>query len=165
MKTGRDVRQHHYQFAHRALPSMLFGAIDENLGYLLQQPERFVAHVWGFVGKKLAAQGSPIVEGPGPTVQRVALKPGTMWALELPKPEAMAEALYVGIVPLRPEGTPDERLAYFTLEWSFDLDMKESYYILGRWMSDGLHVNLRLKVAPDLASFVASVRNQLIPPQ
>jgi hypothetical protein len=161
MKTGKDVRPHHYEFAHRALPQMLFASIDENLGYLIDAPQKFIDHLWGFVGRKVAQRGQVALSGAGPRVERLALNPGVMWVVELPPCEAMAEALYVGIVPIRPQGTPDERLAIFTLEYSFDLTTHEQYYVLCRWTAGGSHQNCGLKVPANVAAFSEAVVQQL----
>lgn len=163
MKTGKDVRPHHYEFAHRALPQMMFGSVDENLGYLIEKPDQFIAHLWFFVGKKLVERGQEAVPGPAPTVLKRPIGRGQLWVIELPKPEAMAEALFVGIVPLRPQGTPDERLAYFTLEYSFDLETHEQYFILCSWTAAGTHRNHGLKVEPTVEGFCKAVLDFFTP--
>ncbi|MFZ5446780.1 MAG: hypothetical protein ACOZQL_42730 [Myxococcota bacterium] len=163
MKTGKDVRPQHYQFAHIALPQVMFGSVDENLGYLLKQPQQFIEHLWFFIGRKLTEGGEPTVEGPAPTVLRRPIGRGEMWIIELPRPEAMAEALFVGLVPLAAQGAPDQRLAYFTLEYSFDLETKEDYFILCSWTADGKHHNHGLKVTPTVEAFSRAVLDLFSP--
>lgn len=164
MKTGKDVRRHHYEFAHRALPSVMFGHIDENLGYLVDKAQPFIDNLWNFVGKKVTERGQTAIAGAGPRVERLSLNPGAMWVVTMPPCEAMAEALYVGIVPMRPSGTPDERMGVFTLEYSFDLGTHEQYYVLCRWTAGGMHQNLGLKVEPNVAAFSSAVLNALRAP-
>lgn len=163
MKTGKDVRPHHYEFAHAALPQVMFGSIDENLGYLLKEPQRFIEHLWFFVGKKLEARGQPTVPGPAPTVTRRPIGRGDIFVVQLPAPEAMAEALFAGIVPLAPQGTPDQRLAYFTLEYSFDLETQAPFFVLCAWSSEGTHRNYGLAVEPTLEAFCSAVLSLFTP--
>lgn len=157
MKTGRDVRPQHYEFAHRAMPQVMFAHLDENLGYLVDAPQQFIDHLWGFVGKKVAERGQQPLAGPGPRIQRVALNPGVMWVIEMPPPEAMAEALYLAIVPLRPQGSPGERLAFYTLEFGNDLQTGAPYHVLCNWTAEGAHNNSGWTVEPTVPAFTQAV--------
>jgi hypothetical protein len=161
----RSPRSHHYQFAHRHLPQLLWrdpGALvftlfeagdpwrDDNLGAR-----------WEVVGEHFAPFER--VEGEGLSCGVHALANGFQAAvITLPEARGPAEAHMVAIVYRPPRRRKlfwktDPVLRYFTLELSHDSATGEWLNVLGEWTPDQ-HINFGPGPATDVTAFVEAIQ-------
>ena len=159
-----EVRRHHYDFAHRALPQIAFGNVDRFLFDLDHDATRLLNGVWGFVGQKLAEAGLEVMADALPPVHHSQVHGHSVWIATLPLPRATTEAALIAFVrPARKGGTKDEQLQYFTLEFGRDMVTGEPYHVLCHWSSDGAHHNSGELVAPTTDGLLAALTTRLTP--
>ncbi|MBV1850070.1 hypothetical protein [Catellatospora tritici] len=151
-----DPRPHHYEFAHRALPSIVrrFGAaLVHNAASRELTPA--LLELWSEAGSRvptearLAPDGLSAAYEPDPQVPMVVIT--------MPPARHMVEAHFAAIV------ASGDQTRYLVLEesWSPGSDRAT---VLGEWTSEG-HYNLGPGPEPQRAAFIEAVRVLTRPPQ
>ena len=158
-----EASEHHYVFAHRALPEMC-EQDPVQIFSIFASPERdkFVAWLWATVEKRL---GKPIV-GFDPlelSVSTFKLKGSPVIVLRMPATAVAAEAHFVGIV-LRgsAQDVAPEQMAtirYFTLEHGIQLDGSPRT-VMCEWAA-GAHRNYGDGPAATLEDFTRAIGERL----
>ena len=139
-------RRHHYEFAHRALRSIMSDPkID--LVRLANDQGRLdgaLRATWGEVGARHAENDR--VSEDGLSVERRSVSGFDGLLVTLPTALNPAEAIFVLVVPLE---SPEAR-RLLALEFVWDVVNRRPYTVLGAWTQEG-HINLgdRPKTDPD----------------
>lgn len=152
-----EVRRHHYDFAHRALPQIAFGNVERFLFDLDHEPTRLLNGIWAFVGQKLTEAGEAPLDAVLAQVHRTTINGATAWIAALPPPIATTEAALIAFVRGKKGGTPDERLQYFTVEFGRGLQAAAAYYVLCRWNAAGEHLNSGELLEPDVEALTVAL--------
>lgn len=158
-----EVRRHHYDFAHRAIPQIAFGNVDRFLFDLDHDATRLLNGIWGFVGQKLREAGLPTLEATLAPVQRLQLQERSVWIATLPTARATTEAALIAFVRGPKGGSTDEQLQYFTLEYGRDLQTGTPYHVLCQWNSEGNHLNSGDVLPPTVEALAAALSARLTP--
>lgn len=129
-----NVRGQHYLFAHSALPTMAHETPQPLMMKLINDHERFLAHVWSMAGEQAEAKGQPRDRSFRPRVDLRLLRDRTAWnVIALPQPRATPEAFFVAL-GLRPRESGGWEARAFTLE------LGVAGAVLGEWTADGRHL-------------------------
>lgn len=131
-----DPRRHHYLFAHRALPSLVFTQPTRFVQTLRENGDTFLMSVWDRVGADLKRKER--VDPAGLSFELTESDLGTLALIELPPARGDAEAHFVAVVIDAAEEPPQ----YFTLERATSPITHEVYNVLGAWKKDRGHFNL-----------------------
>lgn len=128
-------RPHHYEFAHRAMPSITLNP-DVDLARLAQDDRLQAAlhQTWTKIG-----ESHPEVDrlsADGLACGLVDIAGSRALVLSFPQPSHMAEVFSAVVAPLDP---PSAR-RYFTLELSWDYATKQPGTVIGEWGPAG-HTN------------------------
>jgi hypothetical protein len=171
-------REHHYAFAHRALPECLFGDAIRMVAAVLSDNSQALLHaLWDRVGEDLDAAERLSPEGVGWELRR--LGDGAILIVSLPIPCKMPEAYFVAglLRPAGPAGTesdepPEVSVRVFTLEltepgkYASEAYLEElleaqaagTHAVLCEWTHDGQHLNYGGPVPPTVDDFIAAIR-------
>jgi hypothetical protein len=149
-------RRHHYDFAHRALPSIMLNP-DVDLAQLASVPDRLngaLRATWQRVGDQLGE--SDRIPDDGLAVELRLVDGVDALLVTLPPALNQAEAIFVLIMPLEP--ATERRL--FTLESGWDVVNRRTYTVLGSWTDAG-HLNLGEGPSPDPDAFIAAISTRM----
>ena len=157
-------RQHHYQFAHRALPQFGLAGVAQTLD-ILKTPMGgpFLIDIWDKVGQDLPKQERLPPSGLACSSHQTA-DGRSVIVVALPPPEEMTEAWFVAFLRV-----PEERrlmifkspatLRCFTLEKGVNLEDGAQRTVLCEWTRDGNHMNFGDGPSPTVEAFVAAIAN------
>lgn len=161
-------RQHHYVFAHIALPSLFYDNPSRFLTTLAHEGNNFLHLLWNKVGEGVDA--SERIAGFGLRSEMRELPDSTAIAtITLPPPQGMTEAYFTAAC-YRPgerkglfaRGKPVAR--YITLEYSLDFE-QEPRTVLGEWTPTHAHHNYGDGSEATLDAFFERVYDLLSQPQ
>lgn len=144
-------RQHHYRFAHKVLPGLLFKNLEPfRSAALAGRADPGLQRLWEDVAKPTGADsdGSRSIRA---VVHECAGR--SVVLVTLPQPEHAAEAHFIGIVLDRDDPT---FLRYVVLEHSWDTQ-SQPRTVLGEWTRDGSDINFGDGPQPTESEFVAIV--------
>jgi hypothetical protein len=146
-----DPRPHHYEYAHRVLPSIVRRI---GPGFVADEPGRdltaALVGLWSDVGQRLPEEQR--LDPAGLAAQHVQGTP-PMLAITMPAAVHMVEAHYIVIA------ADGDATRYFVLEESWAPDRPRAT-VIGEWTADG-HYNLGPGPDPDRDTFVHVVRGLL----
>jgi hypothetical protein len=167
-----NSRTLHYLFAHRVLPDLAF---EDPLQFMaiLAAPdaEQKLHELWMTVGRTLAeGQGGArqVPSSEGLSVTRTRLAGRACAVIEMPRPEAEAEAYYVAAVldhnldqsrAAPPEAKP--QLFYYTLEKATSLSDGSDRTMLSRWSSKTDHASLGDGPPAETKAFLEAVEGMV----
>lgn len=142
--SGGQAREHHYRFAHQALPQMAFADPNRAMG-ILGGPDAvpFLNSIWQSVSEDL-----PAAQRLSPQGLRCATRSVDNYAVAivvLPPAIEFTEAIFIALA-YGPMGDSDEAsqrsLRYFTLEVGFVLEGDAAgRTVVGEWTSQPAHLN------------------------
>jgi len=111
-----DIRNHHYIFAHLALPQLFLANPARFLGALNEDGNVFLEHLWKMVAEKVPRE--EVLDSKGMQFDFVVDDDALLAIIRMPPAQADAEALLVAChfwtAPPPNPATPQAR--YFTLE-------------------------------------------------
>lgn len=145
-------RRHHYEFAHRALPSIMLNPnVDlDRLAGDLDRLGTALRATWESVGSK--QETAERLSNEGLSVERRDVGDAEGLLINLPAALHVAEAIFVMVTPLNP---PSSR-RFFALDAGWDVVNQRPYTVLGEW-SDRGHTNHGDGPAADGDAFIAAV--------
>jgi hypothetical protein len=149
-----EPRPHHYQFAHRALPSSVhrFG-----VGLVTSAAHRELSPalltLWSEVGSRLPDEQR--LDPAGLTAVYTADSLAPMVMVTMPPARYMVEAHFAAIVAL------GDQARYLVLEESWSPNRVQAT-VIGEWTTDG-HFNLGPGPAPEREGFAHAVRALINP--
>jgi hypothetical protein len=145
-------RRHHYEFAHRALPSIMLSPDVDLVRFSgdLERLDRALRATWDDVGSRQPE--SDRVAPDGLEVERRSVGGTEGLLITLPTALNPAEAIFVLVVPL----DPSTGRRFFTLESGWDVVNKRTYTVLCSWTTDR-HINHGPGPTPDPDAFVDAV--------
>jgi hypothetical protein len=156
----------HYEFAHTALPTVMFHNPARTLS-VLNGPDakRFVHDLWVYAGERMPPENQRPADGLAVTVGRAG-NSGVIATVRMPPPRKSPEAYPVAIVAefADPAAPSFDRLAYvryFTLEHGHDIVTGRPCTILGEWTHHGTHHNFGPGPTGDTEAFVEAVLDLL----
>ncbi|MBI5366331.1 MAG: hypothetical protein HZA54_04785 [Planctomycetes bacterium] len=144
-------RQHHYVFAHQALPQAVFGPDATRVRAALSgdAPEEIVRFVWNLVAKRLHPENRlPADDLAAEVVERSGRD--ALVLVHLPTPVSPPEAWFCAVV------YRGDAAHYVTLEQSV-----LTATMLCGWGKDGTHENYGSGCAPTPEAFVAAVKRRV----
>lgn len=146
-------RDHHYLFAHRVLPGLVFAEPSRFAQIMIGQGEAFLMQVWGMIPEQFGLAERVEPAGLGYSLALAEDATG-MITVRLPPPRAVTEAHMVAVV----FGPKDQDPArYFTLELGYSLDDRPRT-VLGEWAQGGeLHANFGDGPSPEEGAFRAAI--------
>ncbi|HTN75050.1 MAG TPA: hypothetical protein VL096_07380 [Pirellulaceae bacterium] len=155
-------RAAHYALAHLALRQIAFDRPETFFGALaMEDAPRFLEAVFKLVDQDSRAQG----EVPDFDAGDLHVHPGRIMnhplvVIELPPPQAVTEAHFVGavlLIDVESQAPLPEKLnlRYFTLEKAADGT------VLGEWTADGTHRHLGPGGLPERDEFIRQIQAQL----
>jgi hypothetical protein len=155
------ARDHHYLFAHRALPQIFFGNVERLIADFKQDPARPLAAIWDMVGERLPEKAR--LEPKGLTGEYRTDEAGrTIIVVTLPAAERIPEAAFAALV------VDGEKQWYLTYERTFAPDafdpaaakpppvpgaVPKVYAVLCGWTKEGAHSNYGLTEEMTRAAF------------
>lgn len=170
-------REHHYAFAHRALPECLFADALRVVGAALaDDSQALLCGLWDRVGEDLDAAERLSPEGLAWELRR--LEDGAILVVSLPTPCKMPEAHFVAglLRPAGPAGAesdepPEVSVRVFTLELTEpgkyasetyleelrEAQAADSHAVLCEWTRDGQHVNYGGPVQATVDDFISAI--------
>ena len=154
-----EPRCAHYQFAHVALRTLLFG--DPRLAaalWGLAQPERLLADIVGQVNRACEQGPGEALASEDLTLHRLTIGKKPCVVIEMPEPRATTEAFMVAIVQRRDASARGDNAAecrYFTLEYSEHRSAPQT--VLGEWTEQGSHLNMGGGPEPTVEAFVGAL--------
>jgi hypothetical protein len=165
---GLSARRHHYFFAHRGLPELLWQQSTPVLEALIgPEADAFLRDYWEHVGNQL--EEAERLEPEGLTCRVCELADGYRAAvITLPPAERCPEAHLAAVVfrpPQRRTPTPKTEpvLRYFTLERGLDLLGEGPRTVLCEWKREGAHLNFGAGPEASVRSFADSLQRFLEP--
>ncbi len=146
-------RQNHYEFAHRALPTIVLRREVDLLKLGAEgRLEDALRSTWLAISDRLPEEDRVPPDGFAAEVTGTADSEGGTLLIRFPEPLYPAEAHLAAVMPCEPVG----RRRYFVLERSVTLQ-GETATVLGEWAA-GSHINYGTGPAPDMQAFLAAVR-------
>jgi hypothetical protein len=149
-------RRHHYEFAHRVLPSILLNPnVDlEHLAGDLEHLHGALRATWERLGSK--HDESDRLPPDGLVVERRDVGDAEGILVTLPPALHVAEAIFILVAPL----DAGSARRFFTLESGWDVVHRQRYTVLGEWSDTG-HSNLGEGPPVDGGAFIAAVASML----
>ena len=151
-------RQHYYEFAHRALPAVLFRNREPFRGAALGgRADVGLQKLWESVAVRAGVDSDRTLP------VRVAVHECSGRAVALvtpPRPEHVTEAHFIAVVLDRNDPI---FLRYVVLEHSWDTK-SQPRTALGEWTTDGNHINFGDGPDPNEAAFLAVVCERFTDP-
>jgi hypothetical protein len=154
-------RIHHYEFAHRFLPTMAWQHPSEALVALAStQAIGYLSSLWRSLGWQLPAYERIEPQGLNCDVRRYG--DFVIAVITLPPPVAIPEAYFTALVfspagSMSQDGLQQLALRYLTLEASYDWSNQEERTVLGEWTAQGGHLNYGTGPGPNPQEFLLSV--------
>jgi hypothetical protein len=168
MNTGVETielgqpREHHYLFAHQALPAMFHSAPERLLSLLAEQGHNLLRLWWHQVADCIEESDWLSAQGLDYELRRLDERTYLI-LITFPLPQNVTELYFAGLVyrPAHPNTSPwlKKRVyaRYFTLEVGFEL-AGGLRPVLGEWLANGHHLQHGDGPAPEAALFVEAVR-------
>ncbi|HSH01982.1 MAG TPA: hypothetical protein VLL52_05630 [Anaerolineae bacterium] len=159
-----NPRPHHYFFAHDYLrwychrdPARLFAILSSDA------QAKFIEFAWEQVCREQDRHEKSTLTAADINVYTFYLGPHPTILIQMPEAQAVAEAIMVAIVLLKPEGTEiDESTSidyrYFTLELGFDVETNNQYTVFCEWR-ENQHSNMGEGPQANIQSFTQTVAN------
>jgi len=167
---GARPRDHHYTFAHTALPQVAFQDPLSVLSVLgSQDADAFLAELWSLVDRTLAEDGIETdLSAEDLHVHRAGVGGRPCAIVQMPEPIAVTEAHFVAIVSLSTfkeiqAGDGHVEIRYFTLERGVSLERGEPRTVLCEWTSDGTHANFGDGPPAELDAFIEAIALRIDP--
>jgi hypothetical protein len=153
----REPRRHHYEFAHRALPALLFTQEDKTLSLLENDGYSFLKDLWIEVGEIVQEDGHSVIEYKDLELSKEKIDNTKIYVAKLPIPVGLTEAYFVAIVE------KENEIKYFTLELTVAqmCGGRSDATILGEWTSDHQHLNYGCGPKPLKEDFIRAVIEKL----
>ena len=158
-------RGQHYVFAHKALPQLFFEDPVKFLQYLEEDGEKYLRHLWDYVGQNMDEAG--LVPPEGLACELAQTESGaTLAMLTLPVAELMTEAYFIGLFYEPPgSGNGSDREAvtrFITLEYNLNPETKKPATMVCEWTPDGSHRNLGYGPEPTKDNFLKVLKTLLL---
>jgi heat shock protein HspQ len=154
-----EFRPHHYIFAHRILPQIVFDDPDAFYGVMRDGRSAPVLEaLWHRVGEET---GQPIFTPYGETALKVRAHDflGRLGVvIELPEPRVMTEAWYIAVIS--DDQSAGEPWRYLMLENTDRVD-ENPRAVLCEWFNDGSRQNHQQTVLPTFDNMVKAVERHL----
>jgi hypothetical protein len=157
-------REHHYTFAHLALPQLFLSNPERFLGAMNQDGGAFLEHFWKKVGEQVPREQVLSSEGMAFDVRS---DPQAVLAIvRLPPARVEAEALLVGCHYWRapPQDPATPRARYFTLELRGQ-EAGQPQTFLGEWEQENGHLShVNHGEGPHtVQDFIAAIQHRVLP--
>jgi hypothetical protein len=150
-----QARRHHYQFAHRVLPSAAF-RFGAGLVAAARAGQLTLDGAWNGLGQELP-EGERLPPG-GLDVSHQQIASFDVLVVTFPAAERPAEA-HLAAIAVPADGT--DKVRYLVLEEAQSVIGGQRYTVLAEWTEDGRHVNYGPGPEPSAAPFVAAVTRTL----
>lgn len=150
--SGPRARPHHYLFAHRALPAVVFQRPDRFVDLMRSsEAEEILSGLWQQVGERVdAAERRSRLRPDGLTVSLHLFGGEAYPIITLPPAERTVEGIYVAVGASR--DAPEE-YRYFILERSETSRPDQLIGVLCEWFADGSRRNYEWAMPGDLETF------------
>jgi len=149
-----DPRGHHYYFAHRYLPYLLFTDTDNIRERLEKNGEEYLKWLWTRCGRRVSEAERIATDGLGISLKRP--EPDvTVIIIRYPAPQGITETYFTALVFW------GDKVAYMTLEYGWDSKAACGRTVLGEWDSEGTHHNYGTGPEPSEEAFLRSILTRM----
>lgn len=157
-------RDHHYLFAHRTLPQLVFRKTDDFLAAVVERGAEPLQALWQWLAEQLeppaVAVASDGLAGEVMTLDGV----GLAVLFTLPPPACPTEAYFTAAVLQTPSDAspepPEPVVRYLTLERTVAIpgNVRSEPTVIGEWTAEGTHRNHGAGPEPTRQGFIGAIQ-------